>query len=68
MQKTYYVYIMASKNRAIYIGMGNDLHRRCWEHKIEAIEGFSRKYKTKRLVYFESFEDVREMLSIVKSN
>jgi enoyl-CoA hydratase/carnithine racemase/predicted GIY-YIG superfamily endonuclease len=63
MQKTYYVYIMASKNRAIYIGMGNDFHRRCWEHKIEAREGFSRKYKTKRLVYFESFEDVRDAIN-----
>ncbi len=63
MQKTYYVYIMASKNRAIYIGMGSDLHHRTWEHKTEAKEGFSKKYKTKRLVYFESFEDVRDAIN-----
>ena len=63
MRKTYYVYIMASKNRAIYVGMGNDLHRRCWEHKTEAKEGFSKKYKTKNLVYFESFEDVRDAIN-----
>ena len=63
MQKTYYVYIMASNNRAIYIGMGNDLRHRCWEHKTEANEGFSKKYKTKRLVYFESFDDVRDALT-----
>ena len=63
MQKTYYVYIMASKNRAIYIGMGNDLRHRCWEHKTEAKEGFSKKYKTKNLVYFESFDDVRDAIN-----
>lgn len=63
MPKTYYVYIMASKNRAIYIGMGNNLHRRCWEHKTEALGGFSKKYKTKQLVYFESFEDVRDAIN-----
>ena len=63
MQKTYYVYILASKNRAIYIGMGNDLHRRCWQHKTEAKEGFSKKYKTKKLVYFESFGDVRDAIN-----
>ena len=63
MQKTYYVYIMASNNRAIYIGMGNDLRHRCWEHKTEANEGFSKKYKTKKLVYFESFDDVRDAIN-----
>jgi enoyl-CoA hydratase/carnithine racemase/predicted GIY-YIG superfamily endonuclease len=63
MQKTYYVYIMASKNRAIHVGMGNDLRERCWEHKTEAKEGFSKKYKTKRLVYFESFDDVRNAIN-----
>lgn len=63
MQKTYYVYIMASKNRAIYIGMGNDLRDRCWEHKTEAKEGFAKKYKTKNLVYFESFGDVRDAIN-----
>lgn len=54
---------MASKNRAIYIGMGNDLRHRCWEHKTEAKEGFSKKYKTKNLVYFESFDDVRDAIN-----
>ena len=56
--KTYYVYIMSSKSGVLYIGVTNDLKRRVYEHKHELAPGFSQKYKTKRLLYFESCSDV----------
>ena len=50
----YYVYILASrKNGALYIGVTNDLTRRVWEHKNKIVEGFSKKYNTDKLVYYE---------------
>ena len=56
--KTYYVYIMASKrNGALYIGVTNDLMRRVYEHKQGAVEGFTKKYKIDKLVYYEVFPD-----------
>ena len=61
--KTYYVYIMASFNRTLYIGMTNDLVRRVYEHKNELIEGFTKKYKCKRLVYYELSNDVNAIIA-----
>lgn len=54
----YYVYIMASTSLVIYIGVTNDLLRRVAQHKSELIEGFSKKYKTKKLVYYEHYTDI----------
>jgi putative endonuclease len=56
--RRYYVYIMASKSRVLYIGITNNLHRRVWEHKNNANPGFTSKYRIHRLVYFESFKYV----------
>lgn len=50
-----YVYILASKkNGALYIGVTSDLVQRIWQHKNNVVKGHSCKYKTYRLVYFES--------------
>ena len=51
--KDFYVYIMASKSKTLYIGMTNDLQRRVYEHKHKLIEGFTSKYNIDQLVYFE---------------
>ena len=55
----YYVYIMASRGRTIYIGVTNDLERRVFEHKEGLTAGFTAKYKITKLVYFEDTNDVR---------
>lgn len=52
----YYVYIVASVSRTLYIGVTNDLRRRVYEHKTSAIPGFTARYKVNRLVYFEPSE------------
>jgi putative endonuclease len=51
-----YVYIIASRpNGTLYIGMTNDLGRRTWEHREGMIEGFTKTYGVRHLVYFETF-------------
>lgn len=53
----YYVYILTNKpNGTLYIGVTNDLMRRLYEHKIGAVDGFSKKYNTHTLVYYEECE------------
>ena len=60
----YYVYIMASNsNSTIYIGMTNDLKRRCAEHKSDLIDGFTKKYQVHKLVYFEKTLDVNAAIA-----
>jgi putative endonuclease len=56
--RQYYVYIMASRTKTLYVGMTNDLERRVYEHKHRLTEGFSSKYNVSRLVYFEATGDV----------
>ena len=49
---------MSSISEVLYIGVTNDLRRRYWEHKQGRIEGFTQKYKCKKLVYYEYFTDI----------
>jgi len=61
--KCFYVYIMAGKNRVLYIGVTNSVTKRVWQHKFGDIEGFTQKYKVNRLVHWESFDDVRNAIA-----
>ncbi len=49
-----YVYILASKRSGtLYVGVTADLLRRVYEHKTNIVEGFTKKYNVKNLVYYE---------------
>lgn len=61
-RKTYWVYIVSSLTGTLYIGMTNSIARRMWEHKSGEFEGFASRYKCARLVYFESYDDVRKAI------
>jgi|GEM_PF-3010630 len=51
MDKTYYVYILASaRNGTLYIGVTNGLVRRVYEHRTGAVDGFTKTHDVKRLV------------------
>jgi putative endonuclease len=60
---TYYVYIVASVSRTIYVGVTNDLARRMYEHRTKATDGFTAKYNVNRLVWFEGTGDVRAAIA-----
>jgi len=64
----YYVYILASKkNGMLYIGVTNDLIRRVYEHKNGLIDGFTKKYNVKLLVYYEIHQDINEAIKREKA-
>ena len=64
MPKTYYVYILASKrNGTLYIGVSSDLIKRVWEHKNNVVEGFSDKYGTHMLVWYELHERMESAIT-----
>jgi putative endonuclease len=51
----YYVYIVASRTHVLYIGVTSEIELRVWQHKQGTYDGFTKKYKCNRLVYFERF-------------
>ena len=65
--KHYHVYILTNwNNRVLYVGVTNDLLRRTNEHKLKLAEGFTKKYKLSKLVYFEEFSYIKDAISAEK--
>jgi len=62
-ERRYYVYIMSSKSRVIYVGMTGFLMARVLRHRAGEGGAFTRKYRVHRLVYFESFQNVENAIA-----
>ena len=62
--KLYYVYILASRQRVLYIGITGNFERRIWEHQNDYYpSSFTARYKCHSLVYFEEFTDVTQAIA-----
>ena len=47
------VYIMASKrNGTLYAGVTSDLMKRVWQHRTGGVDGFTKRYGCKLLVWY----------------
>ena len=44
-------------NTVLYTGVTSNLKKRVYEHKKKLISGFTKKYSTNKLVYYETFDD-----------
>ena len=64
MEKQFYVYILASKrNGTLYTGVTSDLIKRVWQHKRHLVEGFTKKYRVKKLVYYEVHDNAESAIT-----
>lgn len=53
------VYILASqRNGTLYVGVTSNLVKRVWEHKNDAVEGFTKRYGVHTLVWYEVHPDM----------
>ena len=55
---------MANKrNGTTYVGVTSSLLHRIWQHRTGLVEGFTKKYGLKKLVYFEFLATFPEAIS-----
>lgn len=60
----HYVYILTNRtNTVLYTGITGDLLHRVLQHRSGTIEGFTKRYKVNRLVYFEEFAGAFEAIT-----
>jgi putative endonuclease len=57
--RRYYVYVLASLSRVLYVGSTSDLLRRVFQHKHGMMGGFTSRYRVTGLVYFEETSNAR---------
>ena len=58
MARQYYVYIMTNeRNTVLYSGITNDLKRRAYQHREGLVEGFTKRYRVHKLIYYEVAEN-----------
>lgn len=54
-----WVYIVTNRrDGTLYVGVTSDLARRAWEHREGVVEGFTRRYRLKRLVWAEHHDNI----------
>ena len=63
MNRTYCIYILASRSRNLYTGVTDNLERRMIEHRQGLVPGFTTRYKVFRLVHLETFADIRDAIT-----
>ena len=54
-----WVYILTNRpNGTLYVGVTSDIAKRAWEHREGVVDGFSKRYALKRLVYVEHHDEI----------
>ena len=54
-----WIYIMTNRpNGTLYVGVTNNIVRRAYEHRSGVMDGFTKRYKLHRLVFFEWHDDI----------
>ena len=62
------VYILAScRNGTLYVGVTSDLVKRIWQHKHNAVEGFTKRHNIHKLVWFEQHQEMQSAIAREKA-
>ena len=55
-----FVYIMTNRrNGILYVGVTSNLPSRAYQHREGLVDGFTKRYGLKLLIYYEAFDDIR---------
>ena len=62
-ERHYFVYILTNKMQTVlYTGVTNDLRRRVYEHKEKFVDGFTKRYRVDKLIYYEVAENAESAI------
>jgi putative endonuclease len=62
--RQYYVYLATNRgNTVIYTGVTSNLRRRIYAHRNAIVNGFTKRYRVGKLIYFEVFTDPYNAIS-----
>jgi putative endonuclease len=65
--KIFAIYIMSNRLRGVlYIGVTSNLPNRAMQHREGAMEGFTKTYRLKRLVWYRNYENAVDAISFEK--
>ena len=53
---------MNEGNTVIYIGVTSDLKARAYQHRNDLVDGFTKRYRVHKLVYYEMFDAIPEAI------
>jgi putative endonuclease len=59
----YWVYILSSRSRTLYIGVTNRLVHRVLQHREGRAGSFTTRYRITRLVYYEQFRFIQDAIA-----
>jgi putative endonuclease len=59
----FYVYILSSRSRTLYIGVTRHLRIRVLQHREKRPGSFTARYNIDRLVYFERFQYINNAIA-----
>lgn len=63
MAKSFHTYMMANrKDGTLYIGVTSDLIQRVHQHRIGAVDGFTKRYNLHHLVWFETHDSAKQAI------
>jgi putative endonuclease len=63
-----WVYMMTNRrDGTLYVGVASDLPRRAYQHREGLIDGFTKRYGLKMLVYYEQHDDIRSAIQREKT-
>ena len=63
-----WVYIITNRrDGTLYVGVTSELPRRAYQHREGLIDGFTKRYGLKMLVYYEQHDDIRNAIQREKN-
>jgi putative endonuclease len=63
-----FVYFMTNRrNGILYVGVTSNLPARAYQHRESLVDGFTKRYGLKLLVYYEAFDDIRNAIAREKA-